>query len=35
MDRPDENQLTLVTCVSGEPGKRLMVRAKEIQTGIE
>lgn len=30
LDRPDENRLTLVTCVSGEPSKRLMVRAKEV-----
>lgn len=29
MERPDENRLTLVTCVSGEPSKRLMVQAKE------
>lgn len=25
LDRPDENWLTLVTCVSGEPSNRLMV----------
>lgn len=30
LDRPDENRLTLVTCVSGEPSKRLMVRAKAV-----
>ena len=30
LDRPDENRLTLVTCVSGEPSKRLMVQAKEV-----
>lgn len=30
MDRPDENRLTLVTCVSGKPAKRLMVQAKEV-----
>lgn len=30
LDRPDENRLTLITCVSGEPSKRLMVRAKEV-----
>ena len=30
LDRPDENRLTLVTCVSGEPSNRLMVQAKEV-----
>lgn len=30
LDRPDENRLTLVTCVSGEPSSRLMVQAKEV-----
>lgn len=29
LDRPDENRLTLVTCVSGEPSNRLMIQAKE------
>lgn len=29
-DRPDENRLTLVTCVNGEPSNRLMVQAKEV-----
>ena len=29
MDRPDENRLTLLTCVRGEPDSRLMVQAKE------
>lgn len=32
LDRPDENRLTLVTCVSGEPSNRLMVQAKEVVT---
>ena len=30
LEQPDENRLTLVTCVSGEPSKRLMVQAKEV-----
>ena len=29
LDRPDDNRITLITCVSGEPTYRLMVQAVE------
>jgi len=30
-ERPDENQITLITCITGQPEKRLMVRAVEVE----